>query len=108
MITPPPFPQSHMYYSHVFSRTLTWILVLWIIPLVIAAPMFSRDVFSYAAQGEMVSPEKTIFIVADLSSLWVLIDIYEKDLARVAKGMSAVSTLLLVRVLSRVDLPVLV
>ncbi len=36
-------------------KYLTWILVLWIIPLVIAAPMFSRDVFSYAAQGEMVS-----------------------------------------------------
>lgn len=36
-------------------KYLTWIAVLWIIPLVIAAPMFSRDVFSYAAQGEMVS-----------------------------------------------------
>ncbi len=34
---------------------LAWILVLWIIPMIVVAPMFSRDVFSYAAQGEMVS-----------------------------------------------------
>ena len=30
-------------------------LVLWILPLLVVAPMFSRDVFSYAAQGEMMS-----------------------------------------------------
>lgn len=34
---------------------LTWILALWVIPMLVVAPMFSRDVFSYAAQGEMVS-----------------------------------------------------
>ena len=34
---------------------LAWILVLWVIPMLVVAPMFSRDVFSYAAQGEMVS-----------------------------------------------------
>ncbi len=34
---------------------LVWILALWVIPMLIVAPMFSRDVFSYAAQGEMVS-----------------------------------------------------
>jgi cobalt-zinc-cadmium efflux system membrane fusion protein len=36
-------------------------------------------------QGEFVNPEKTLFTVADLSTLWVLIDIYEKDLPRVTK-----------------------
>ena len=36
-------------------KHLTWVLALWVIPMLIAAPMFSRDVFSYAAQGEMVS-----------------------------------------------------
>jgi cobalt-zinc-cadmium efflux system membrane fusion protein len=36
-------------------------------------------------QGEFVSPEKALFTVADLSALWVLIDIYEKDLPRVTK-----------------------
>ena len=36
-------------------RYLTWILVLWLVPMLIVAPIFSRDVFSYAAQGEMMS-----------------------------------------------------
>ncbi len=36
-------------------RYLTWILVLWLVPMLVVAPIFSRDVFSYAAQGEMVS-----------------------------------------------------
>jgi alpha-1,6-mannosyltransferase len=36
-------------------KSLAWVLVLWVIPMLVVAPMFSRDVFSYAAQGEMVS-----------------------------------------------------
>jgi hypothetical protein len=36
-------------------RTLAIMLALWIVPLLLVAPLFSRDVFSYAAQGEMVS-----------------------------------------------------
>ncbi|MBA4373945.1 MAG: efflux RND transporter periplasmic adaptor subunit [Thermodesulfovibrio sp.] len=37
-------------------------------------------------QGEMVNPEKTLFTVADLSTLWVVIDIYEKDISRLRLG----------------------
>jgi hypothetical protein len=36
-------------------RSLAWMLALWILPLLMVAPLFSRDVFSYAAQGEMMS-----------------------------------------------------
>ncbi len=36
-------------------RYLGWIFVLWVIPMLIVAPIFSRDVYSYAAQGEMMS-----------------------------------------------------
>jgi alpha-1,6-mannosyltransferase len=36
-------------------RTLAIMLALWIVPLLLVAPLFSRDVFSYAAQGEMMS-----------------------------------------------------
>ena len=36
-------------------RPLAWMLVLWTLPLLAVAPLFSRDVFSYAAQGEMMS-----------------------------------------------------
>jgi membrane fusion protein, heavy metal efflux system len=35
------------------------------------------------SEGEVVGPEKTLFVVADLSTLWLLIDLYEKDLAQV-------------------------
>jgi alpha-1,6-mannosyltransferase len=36
-------------------RTLAWMLAAWVAPLLLVAPLFSRDVFSYAAQGEMMS-----------------------------------------------------
>ena len=36
-------------------RRVVGIIALWILPLVLAPPLFSRDVFSYAGQGEMVS-----------------------------------------------------
>jgi hypothetical protein len=34
-------------------RSLWWMLLLWAAPMIVAPPLFSRDVFSYAAQGEM-------------------------------------------------------
>ncbi len=36
-------------------RKLVAVFALWVIPLLIAPPLFSRDIYSYAAQGEMVS-----------------------------------------------------
>jgi hypothetical protein len=36
-------------------RALAGMLALWIVPLLLVAPLFSRDVYSYAAQGEMMS-----------------------------------------------------
>jgi alpha-1,6-mannosyltransferase len=36
-------------------RSLVYMLALWTAPLLFVAPLFSRDVFSYAAQGEMMS-----------------------------------------------------
>lgn len=36
-------------------KYLSWMFVLWVIPMLVVPPIFSRDVFSYAAQGEMVS-----------------------------------------------------
>jgi alpha-1,6-mannosyltransferase len=36
-------------------KKLAGMLALWIVPLLLVAPLFSRDVFSYAAQGEMMS-----------------------------------------------------
>ena len=36
-------------------RKLVWLLVIWSIPILVAPPLFSRDIYSYAAQGEMMS-----------------------------------------------------
>ena len=36
-------------------RKLVLVLGLWIAPLLLAPPLFSRDIYSYAAQGEMMS-----------------------------------------------------
>jgi cobalt-zinc-cadmium efflux system membrane fusion protein len=56
-------------------------------PLIAVTSPISGSVIERAAtQGEVVSPDKTLFTVADLSKLWVIIDIYEKDLGRVLRG----------------------
>ncbi len=36
-------------------RTMMGVFALWAVPMTVIAPLFSRDVYSYAAQGEMVS-----------------------------------------------------
>ena len=37
------------------------------------------------ASGEVVEPEKELFTVADMSTVWVLADVYEKDIARITR-----------------------
>ena len=44
----------------------------------------------HAIVGELSDPSKSLFTVADLSSVWVMVDINEKDLAKVRKGQTAV------------------
>ena len=39
--------------------------------------------------GEMVNSQTELFTIADLSTVWVMVDIYEKDLARIKKGLPA-------------------
>ena len=36
-------------------RKMMWVFTLWAVPMLAIAPLFSRDAYSYAAQGEMVS-----------------------------------------------------
>jgi cobalt-zinc-cadmium efflux system membrane fusion protein len=58
-------------------------------PLIaVSSPISGTVIERTATQGEVVGPDKTIFTVADLSSLWVIIDLYEKDLGRVRQGTS--------------------
>ena len=38
------------------------------------------------AAGEVVEPDRELFTIADLSTVWVLADVYEKDLARLPRS----------------------
>jgi alpha-1,6-mannosyltransferase len=40
--------------SQVRARTVYLVFLAWSLPILLGAPMFSRDIFSYAAQGEMI------------------------------------------------------
>jgi cobalt-zinc-cadmium efflux system membrane fusion protein len=57
-------------------------------PLIpVCAPLSGVIIEKTVAKGEMVGPEKTLFTVADLSTLWLMVDIYEQDLGKVRAGM---------------------
>jgi cobalt-zinc-cadmium efflux system membrane fusion protein len=43
----------------------------------------------HAIVGELSDPARSLYTVADLSSVWVLVDIHEKDLAKVRRGQAA-------------------
>lgn len=45
-----------------------------------------------AVVGELADPSKSLYTVADLSSVWVMVDINEKDLTKVRKGQAATVT----------------
>jgi cobalt-zinc-cadmium efflux system membrane fusion protein len=52
----------------------------------VRAPFAGTIVGREATIGELVSPEDTLFTVADLSEVWLWIDLYERDLSQVDKG----------------------
>jgi len=59
----------------------------------IMSPIDGEIIERYKAfVGEMVDPHIELFTIADLSTVWVIVDIYEKDLARIKKGLPAVVT----------------
>lgn len=54
--------------------------------LAVRAPFPGKVVTREATIGELVSPEDTLFTIADLSEVWLWIDLYERDLAHVVVG----------------------
>jgi cobalt-zinc-cadmium efflux system membrane fusion protein len=57
-------------------------------PLIpVASPLSGVVIEKTVTQGEVVGAEKTLFTVADLSTLWLMIDIYERDFGHVRTGM---------------------
>src|SRR5574337_402321 len=53
---------------------------------VVKAPISGVIIKREGAPGEVVGPEKELLAIADLSSVWTLVDIYEKDLGQVRRG----------------------
>jgi cobalt-zinc-cadmium efflux system membrane fusion protein len=56
-------------------------------PLV--APFAGTVIEQHVALGELVRPEDKPYAIADLTTLWTLLDVYEKDLSRVGVGADA-------------------
>lgn len=52
----------------------------------VRAPFAGKVVAREATLGELVTPEDTLFTLADLSRVWLWIDLYERDLAHVEMG----------------------
>jgi membrane fusion protein, heavy metal efflux system len=57
--------------------------------LPVRSPMSGIITEKHAIVGEFGDPAKSLYTVADLSSVWVMVDIHEKDLAKVRKGQQA-------------------
>jgi len=60
--------------------------------LMVHAPISGTITEKHAIVGELSDPSKSLFTVVDLSSIWVVVDIYEKDLAKVSRGQQAIVT----------------
>ena len=58
--------------------------------LPVRSPISGVVMEKHAIVGELADPSKSLYTVADLSTVWVLVDINEKDLAKTRRGQSAV------------------
>ncbi|MFH1028087.1 MAG: efflux RND transporter periplasmic adaptor subunit [Pseudomonadota bacterium] len=58
--------------------------------LPVRSPISGTITEKHAIVGELSDPSKSLYTVADLSSVWVMVDINEKDLAKVRKGQEAI------------------
>jgi cobalt-zinc-cadmium efflux system membrane fusion protein len=58
--------------------------------LVLTAPLDGTIIEKHAVVGEVLSDDRLAFVVADLSTLWVNVTVYAKDLSKVRLGQRAV------------------
>lgn len=56
--------------------------------IAVTSPISGRVVARQISTGEMASPSSVLFTVANLSTVWVEADVYEKDLSSVRKGQA--------------------
>ena len=55
----------------------------------VTAPFAGTVIEKKAVLGELATPEQTLFTIADLSTVWIEADLFEKDLAKVRVGAAA-------------------
>lgn len=58
----------------------------------ITTPVSGVVVERNASPGQIAGPTTNLFVVADLRSVWITVDVYEGDVVRVQNGASAVVT----------------
>lgn len=58
--------------------------------LPVRSPISGIITEKHAIVGELSDPSRSLYTVADLTSVWVMVDIIEKDLAKVRKGQAAI------------------
>ena len=56
--------------------------------LVLAAPFEAQVVERHAVIGEVVDSSKVLFVLADTSKMWAMLDAYEADASRIRVGQS--------------------
>lgn len=61
--------------------------------MALESPIAGLVIERHATRGENVSPDDTLFIVADLARVWVIGRVYEQQVAQIAPGMAATLTL---------------
>jgi Cu(I)/Ag(I) efflux system membrane fusion protein len=59
----------------------------------IRSPVAGYVVALNVVQGDRVDPDRELFEVADLSRVWAIADVYERELGRVKSGLAAALTL---------------
>ncbi len=52
----------------------------------LTAPQAGTIIERHISPGELVTPRDKLFTIADLTTVWILLDVYEKDLAAVRVG----------------------
>lgn len=58
----------------------------------VSAPFGGVVIEVHAAPGEVITPERELFTVADLSRVWIQGDVYQKDIAKIRVGQHALVT----------------
>lgn len=61
--------------------------------MALESPISGQVIERHATRGENVSPRDTLFVVADLSRVWIMGRVYEQQIAQVSVGMPVLLTL---------------